>query len=93
MLIEIDGVEPHAEDAWIGRLLQVGESLLRFEGHVGRCLVTSRDPENGAVTLPTLDLLREYRTEIDSTEPLPFGVYGQVLRGGSVRVGDALEFA
>ncbi|HEX3804409.1 MAG TPA: MOSC N-terminal beta barrel domain-containing protein [Solirubrobacteraceae bacterium] len=93
MLIEIDGVEPNAEDAWIGQPLQVGESLLRFDGHVGRCLVTSRDPETGVVTLPTLDLLREYRREIESTEPLPFGVYGRVLRGGSVHVGDALEFA
>lgn len=91
MLIEVDGVEPHAEDAWIGRPLRVGEARLRFDGHVGRCLITSRDPETGEVTLPTLDLLREYRSEIESTEPLPFGVYGRVLRGGGVRVGDSLE--
>jgi MOSC domain-containing protein YiiM len=40
------------------------------------------------VTLPTLDLLRSYRAELGSTEPLPFGVYGRVLEGGLVRVGD-----
>ena len=28
-----------------------------------------------------------YRREIESTEPLPFGVYGEVLEGGTVRVG------
>jgi uncharacterized protein YcbX len=93
MLIEIDGVAPHAEDAWIGQLVQAGEALVRFDGHVGRCLVTNRDPETGEVTLPTLDLLREYRGEVEATEPLPFGVYGRVVRGGRVRVGDALEFA
>ena len=88
MLIEVDGVEPHAEDGWLGQRLQVGGAVLRFDGHVGRCLVTSRDPETGEVTLPTLDLLRSYRTGLESTEPLPFGIYGRVLRPGTVRVGD-----
>ncbi|MCL2419542.1 MAG: MOSC domain-containing protein [Conexibacteraceae bacterium] len=93
MLIEVDGVEPNAEDLWIGRPIEVGEALLRFDGNVGRCLVTTLDPETGAVTLPTLDLLREYRGDTESTEPLPLGVWGRVLRGGTVRVGDALRFA
>jgi uncharacterized protein len=93
MLIEVDGVEPHAEDAWMGQPIDVGGARLRFDGHVGRCLVTSRDPESGVINLPTLDLLREYRAGIETTEPLPFGIYGRVLRGGSVRVGDRLEFA
>lgn len=88
MTIEIDGAEPHAEDSWLGQRLLVGDAVLRFDGHVGRCLVTSRDPESGEVTLPTLDLLRTYRTEVPTTEPLPFGVYGRVLRPGTVRVGD-----
>jgi hypothetical protein len=91
MLIEVDGVEPHDEDAWLGKRLQVGGAVLRFDGHVSRCLVTSRDPESGKVTVPTLDLLRAYRTGVESTEPLPFGIYGRVLRPGTVRVGDMLE--
>jgi len=90
MLIEVDGVDPHAEDAWLGKRLRVGDALLRFDGHVGRCLVTSRDPETGDMTLPTLDLLRAYRSGLDSTEPLPFGIYGRVLRPGAVRVGDTV---
>lgn len=90
MLIEVDGVEPHAEDRWLGQRLQVGGAVLRFDGHVGRCLVTSRDPETGEVTLPTLDLLRAYRSDLESTEPLPFGIYGRVLRPGTVRVGDTV---
>ncbi len=90
MMIEVDGVEPHAEDRWLGQKLQVGGAVLRFDGHVGRCLVTSRDPETGEVTLPTLDLLRAYRSEVESTEPLPFGIYGRVLRPGTVRVGDTV---
>jgi hypothetical protein len=91
MLIEVDGVAPHMEDEWVGREVQVGESLLRFEGHVGRCLVTSREPETGEVTLPTLDLLRAYRHDVESSEPLPFGIYGRVLSGGAVQVGDSVR--
>ena len=48
MLIEIDGIDAHAEDRWVGRRAQVGEAVIGFHGHVGRCLITSRDPETGA---------------------------------------------
>jgi hypothetical protein len=88
MLIEVDGVDAHAEDGWVGRTARVGEALIGFEGHVGRCLVTSRDPETGTVDLPTLDILREYRGKLQTTEPLPFGIYGRVLEPGTIRLGD-----
>jgi uncharacterized protein YcbX len=90
MLIEIDGVSAHAEDRWVGRAVRIGETTIGFGGHVGRCLITSRDPDTGQVTLPTLDMLGDYRTGLDTTEPLPFGIYGQVLVPGTVRVGDAV---
>lgn len=90
MLIEVDGVDAHAEDGWVGERVRVGEAVVKFEGHVGRCLITSRDPETGEVDLPTLDILRGYRGDLETTEPLPFGIYGRVLEPGSVRVGDAV---
>ncbi len=64
-----------------------------LHGHVGRCLITSRDPETGVVDLPTLDLLGSYRGDLDTTEPLPFGIYGEVVREGAVRVGDEVALA
>jgi len=90
MLVEIDGVAAYEEDSWLGAKVHVGEAVMRFGGHVGRCLTTSRDPESGVVDLPTLDILRDYRGGLDTTEPLPFGVYGEVLEGGVVSVGDAV---
>lgn len=57
---------------------------------MGRCIVTTRDPEGEAVDLPTLDLLRSYRAGLARSEPLAFGVYGAVLEPGTVRVGDAV---
>jgi uncharacterized protein len=91
MLIEIDGVEAHAEDRWVGSRVAVGEAVLAIHGHVGRCLITSRDPDTGVVDLPTLDALGSYRRELESTEPLPFGIYGEVIRPGVVRVGDVVS--
>jgi uncharacterized protein YcbX len=91
MLIEVDGLAPHAEDGWIGSRFRIGHSVIQFEGNIGRCLVTSRDPDSGEVDLPTLDLLRGYRAELETTEPLPFGIYGRVLVPGAVAVGDLIE--
>ncbi len=91
MLVEIDGVAAHAEDAWVGRSVRIGQATVGFGGHVGRCLITSRDPESGEITLPTLDVLGGYRRGLETTEPLPFGIYGQVLRTGSIRLGDPVE--
>jgi uncharacterized protein len=88
MLVEIDGVEAHAEDRWVGRPVRIGQATVAFAGHVGRCLVTSRDPDTGEISLPTLDILRDYRGDADTTEPLPFGIWGRVLEPGVIRVGD-----
>jgi hypothetical protein len=89
MLVEIDGVDAHAEDRWVGGgPVRVGGAVVSFHGHVGRCLITSRDPDTGVVDLPTLDLLGACRGSIDATEPLPFGVWGEVREPGTVRLGD-----
>jgi uncharacterized protein YcbX len=90
MLVEIDGVAAHEEDRWVRRRVRIGSALVVMQGHVGRCLVTSRDPDTGEVNLPTLDMLAGYRRHLDTTEPLPFGIYGAVLEPGSVSVGDAV---
>lgn len=89
MLFEIDGVGPHEEDTWIGRHVQVGDAEVVITGDIGRCVVTSRDPETGVVDMPTLSTLADYRREGHS-EALPFGVKGAVYTPGRVRVGDVV---
>jgi uncharacterized protein YcbX len=89
MLFEIDGIGEHDEDAWLGAEVRIGEATVRFNGDVGRCVVTSRDPDTGMVDLPTLVTLAAYRPE-GKTAPLPFGIYGAVVVPGRVRVGDAV---
>lgn len=90
MLIEISGVDAHEEDTWVGRSLRIGAARVVMRGHVGRCLVTSQCPERGVVDMPTLKLL-SYRLREETTERLAFGVFGEVLEPGAVRLGDRVE--
>jgi hypothetical protein len=87
MLFEIDGVDAHEEDDWIGTEVRIGEATILINGDVGRCVVTSRDPDTGVIDLPTLVTLASYRPD-GATEHLPFGVYGSVLSPGRVHVED-----
>jgi uncharacterized protein YcbX len=94
MLIEVDGLtEAHEEDTWVGEHVNLGGAVARVRGHVGRCLTTQRHPETGETDLPTLNLLRSYRGDLETTEPLAFGVYGEVIAPGRVAVGDVVTLA
>jgi len=90
MLFEIDGVEPHEEDGWLGRQVAVGSAVVEPRGDVGRCAVTTRNPDTGAFDLDTLRVLAGYRPE-GQVERLPFGVHGGVVQAGRVRVGDPVR--
>jgi uncharacterized protein YcbX len=89
MLIHIAGVGAHEEDEWVGKPVRIGGALVRFRGNVGRCVVTTQNPDTGVPDLRTLHALRSYRP--DGTERLPLGVWGDVAEAGRVRLGDPVE--
>jgi uncharacterized protein len=88
MTIGIDDVEPHAEDGWIGRRVRVGSAIVAVHAHVGRCALTTLDPDRGIRDLDTLGAIADYRGDIQTREPLPFGVWCEVVEPGPVAVGD-----
>jgi uncharacterized protein YcbX len=91
MTIGIEGVEPHAEDGWIGRRVRIGGATLAVREPVGRCAVTTLDPDRGVRDLDTLGTIAAYRTDVPTREPLPFGVWCEVVAAGHVVVGDPVE--
>ena len=91
MNLGVEGLEAHAEDAWIGRRIRVGEAVVVPRGNVGRCAITTQDPDTGIRDLDTLGALADYRGEVETTEPLPFGVHAAVVAPGRIRLGDPVE--
>jgi uncharacterized protein YcbX len=89
----IDGLREHEEDEWLGRRVRLGGAVVVPVGNVGRCAVTTQNPDTGAPDLDTLKALAAYRPGIDATEPLPFGVHAAVADPGLVSVGDPVDLA
>lgn len=88
MLVQVAGAErPHQEDEWLGREVRIGEAAIRVTRPDPRCVITTQDPDTGERDFPTLRVIREYRGLRDGRH-LDFGVYAEVLTGGTVRVGD-----
>lgn len=98
MLFELDGCEPFEEDTWEGRLLRFGSSgngsgagaVIRVGGQIPRCAVTTYDPDTGDRDFGTLHAIKQLRGE-NTDRKLPFGVYGEVVEPGTVKVGDRAE--
>ena len=89
MTIELEGGDDHEEDSWIGGQVEVGEARIQVAGPVGRCVVTTRNPDTGESDLDTLGVLAGYRT-LREGKSFGCGVCGDVLDEGTIRVGDSL---
>jgi MOSC domain-containing protein len=90
MTFGIDGVPAYAEDRWIGRSVSFGAATVAIAGNVGRCAVTTQDPETGRPSWDTLRVLQQTRGALPTSERLPFGVWAEVEAPGLVAVGDAV---
>jgi MOSC domain-containing protein len=91
MLFEVAGAGAYEEDTWIGRHVRIGNAVVEPRGNVGRCVVTTCDPDTAERDFDTLGVLATYRRELETSEPLPLGVVGDVVTTGRVRVGDPVR--
>ena len=82
------GADEHGEDGWLRRRVRIGGAVVAPEGNIGRCAITTQDPDTGVPTLDPLKTLARDRGELVTTEPLPFGVHARVVVPGRVAVGD-----
>ncbi|GAV40203.1 MOSC domain-containing protein [Streptomyces acidiscabies] len=86
--------EGFPEHAWVGRELAIGDAVLQIIASTPRCAVPTlehgqlpRDPE--ALRIPAL---HNRVPALPGRQPEPcVGVYAKVVRGGSVREGDAVR--
>jgi uncharacterized protein YcbX len=89
MLLELDGLEMLAEEAWTSRRIHVGGATLLVGVPTPRCAVPSASPDTGVRDRDVLRELIAERGRVDGEACL--GVYAEVLEPGVVRVGDGVE--
>ena len=85
MLIELAGGGAHEEDTWIGRRIELGETVISISKPDARCAITTQDPDTGARDLDTLRTIIAYRGLRDG-ENVDFGVYGDVVEPAGSRL-------
>ncbi|MGG5886422.1 MOSC domain-containing protein [Falsiroseomonas sp. HC035] len=83
--IHVAGGRPFAEFDWIGREILLGGARLRVFKRTQRCPATEVNPETAERDAKPQKWLREHFGHAD------MGVYAEVLEGGRVALGDALE--
>jgi uncharacterized protein YcbX len=88
MTIELDDCDAYEEDTWSGRRLRIGEAALRVGEPVSRCVLTTLDPDTGHKDFPTLEVLATYRRRGNE---LVLGLYSDVERPGTIRLGDRVQ--
>lgn len=89
--LTIDGVEPFAEDTWLGREFQLGSARVRIGAPVPRCAAVTRNTATGRVDVDVLRRIRQARgiaTGEEGERSLDLGVYASVTAPGTIALGD-----
>jgi uncharacterized protein YcbX len=81
--IVIGGVDGLAERDWPGATLRIGDAIIRLDSLRARCAMTTIDPDTLQVNP---DVLRDIVRRFDNQLAINAGV----VRGGTLRVGDAV---
>ncbi|MCE8472093.1 MOSC domain-containing protein, partial [Rhodovulum sulfidophilum] len=81
----IEGLAPFAEFDWVGRKIRLGRAVIEVRERITRCMATAANPETGERDADTLGALQA------GWGHKQFGVYAEVIEGGRVALGDALE--
>ncbi len=82
--IWFDGLPLWEEFDWLGRDIRIGEAVFHVRERITRCLATTANPETGERDADTLGALNSWSHQ-------DFGVYAEVLEGGTVRTGDKVQ--
>ncbi len=83
--IWVDGATPWQEHDWLNGDIRVGHATLRIRENIVRCQLTNTNPVTGKRDTDTLAALQNLLGAHH------FGVYGEVIEGGKIMLGDTLE--
>ena len=87
-VINTDELEPHVEDTWTGRPLNLGTAQVQVRGPLPRCAVIDLEPGTGRPDLEVLATLADYRR---LNGEIRYGVDAVVTRPATVQTGDQVS--
>ncbi|MEL7151513.1 MAG: MOSC domain-containing protein [Pseudomonadota bacterium] len=77
----LDDLAPWAEKEWVGETITIGDVTLKVACEITRCKATMANPVTGRRDADTLGAL-------DALGHQEFGLYAEVIDGGTLKVGD-----
>jgi hypothetical protein len=83
----VDGLAPWAEFDWVGKTLAIGPARIKVVRPIGRCMATAVNP---ATAVRDVNILKALQDHYGHTN---FGVYAEVVVGGTIKPGDAINIA
>ena len=86
LLIDVANGEPFTEDAWVGRVLHLGQMRMRIDKRDGRCAVITIDPATAQRDPGVLRAVAQQRQGC-------LGVYGSTVEPGRVALQDDVVVA
>ncbi|MBT8460073.1 MAG: MOSC domain-containing protein [Boseongicola sp.] len=82
--IWIDDLQPWAEASWVGHHVRIGDAVLEVKDQITRCKATMANPETGQRDVDVLETLNDLGHQ-------EFGVYAEVIEGGTVALSASVE--
>lgn len=87
--IVVDGLAAWAEEAWVGKTLEIGGVLLEVISRTVRCDAINSHPVTGERWPTNRDLVQEIADHFPAVGPF-LGVYARVAKGGTLGRGSSL---
>jgi uncharacterized protein YcbX len=82
--VYFSGLPAWQEFAWIGQRIELGGATLEITGRTERCAATTVNPDTALRDAPVPRALLTHYRHAD------LGVFGRVVEGGRVALGDAI---
>ena len=82
--IYIDGIEPWAEQDWLGKVVKINNTSFRVEKKIPRCVAINLKPGSDDNSLNLLQFLKKTYNHFD------MGIYLTALENGKINIGDKI---
>ncbi len=81
----VDGIEPWAEQDWVGKVIKINNVSFKVEKKIPRCVAINLKPGSDNNSLNLLQFLKKTYNHFD------MGIYLRALENGKINIGDKIS--